>query len=570
MTDSGLCRLVVVLVVLLTAWVGPAAAQDDPLRIGRVTIDNGDIFSGEEVDAVGGAERLLRRTMNGLHIRTRDHVLRRELLFAPGDVYEPERLAETERNLRNLGYLNSVSVVAVDTLDDGTVDVLVRARDSWSLQATFAWSLASGGDQRWQAKLSERNFLGYGFTLGAGVGGDEDRNYWNAFYRQRRLFGGAVGAGLDISQSEDGHFRGAFLQRPFHAQDDPWAGVAQGWDSQADQRWYLSNAGPAGADPEANASLHALLPRHERGGELNLLVRIGPHDGRRFWRFGGGVRLTETSYTLGGPTLLSDGRVEDLSWLRGPDGAVTRDEGRKVYAYAAVQTVGRNWTKARFVMQYGPVEDILLSPYLDLRVGPAGGQTGSTTGWGEDVWRAEGVLTRWWHHGRSHVLARAVGLLETGSDRVERRRGELVLGWLGQTGPANTPWLGRVFLEGGRGTGLGGTDALLLGLDRGLRTLEFDGMAGDRLVRWNAELGKVSPWEILGLFRMGGAVFYGGGRAWWHDEASGTVGPRHEAGLGLRFGPLRTANSEVARLDLTWALDGSVGPVLTAATGGTF
>lgn len=565
-----LCLLVAVFILVSASAVSAQGDGDGPLRIGRITIDNGDIFSDAEVASVGGAERLLRQTMNGLHINTREHILRRELLFAPGDVFDPELLAETERNLRHLGYLHQVRVVAVDTLADGTVDVLVEARDSWSLQATFAWSLASGGDTRWEAKLSERNFLGYGFTLGAGVGGDEDRNYWNTFYRQRRLFGGDVGVGIDFSEREDGHLRSAFLQRPFHAQSDPWGGHAQGWDSQAERRWYLSNAGPAGEDPDRNASLYAPLPRREQGGELNLLVRIGPHDAARFWRFGGGVRVTETAYTLGGPVLLSDGRVENLDWLRGPDGAVSREEGQKIYPFLAMQTEGRNWTKARFVLQYGPVEDLLLSPFLDLRVGPAGGQTGSTTAWGEDVWRAEGVLMHWWQYGRQHLLMRAVGLLETGSDRVERRRGELVLGWLGQTGAENAPWLGRVFVEGGRGHGLGGTDVLLLGLDRGLRTLEFDGMAGDRLARWNAEVGKVSPWEVLGLFRMGGAAFYGGGRAWWHDEAPWANGVRHEMGVGLRFGPLRTANSQVARLDLTWALDGSVGPVLTAATGGYF
>ena len=551
--------------------VGPAGAADTgPLRIGRITIDNGDIFSAEEVAEVGSAERLLRRTMNGLHINTRDHILRRELLFAPGDVYDPERLAETERNLRNMGYLNEVHVVAVDTLADGTVDVLVSARDSWSLQATLAWSLASGGDQRWNVKLAERNFLGYGFTLGAGVGGDENGSYWHAFYRQRRLFGSNIGAGIDFAEREDGHARSIFLQRLFHAQDDPWGGHAQVWDTHADQRWYLSNGGPAGADPGRHASLYTLLPQLEKGGELNLLVRANDRRAARYWRLGGGVRVTDTSFILGDVSLLSDGRVEDLNWLRGPEGTMARDEGRRVYPFVAVQTIGRHWTKSRFVLQYGPVEDILLSPFLDLRIGPAGGQTGSTTAWGEDVWKAEGVLTNWWQHGRSHFLLRAVGLVETGSDRVERRRGELVLGWMGQAGPSNTLWLGRVFVEGGRGTGLGGLDALLLGLDRGMRTLDFDGMAGDRLVRWNTEVGRVAPWEVLGLFRLGAAAFYGGGRAWWHNEEPGLDGARHEVGCGLRFGPIRSANSEVARLDVSWALDGSVGPVLTAATGGFF
>jgi len=110
----------------------------------------------------------------------------------------------------------------------------------------------------------------------------------------------------------------------------------------------------------------------------------------------------------------------------------------------------------------------------------------------------------------------------------------------------------------------------LLGLSRGLRTLEFDGMAGDRLVRWNIEQGKASSWEVLDMFRLGGAIFYNGGMAWWQDENRSLADTRHEAGFGLRLGPTRSAAAMISRLDVSWALDGSVGPVFTATTRGFF
>jgi len=59
---------------------------DTPLRIGRITIESTSVYTPEEVAAVGGAENFLRRTMNGLHVTTRETVIRHELLFAEGDL----------------------------------------------------------------------------------------------------------------------------------------------------------------------------------------------------------------------------------------------------------------------------------------------------------------------------------------------------------------------------------------------------------------------------------------------------------------------------------------------------
>ena len=72
------------------------------------------------------------------------------------------------------------------------------------------------------------------------------------------------------------------------------------------------------------------------------------------------------------------------------------------------------------------------------------------------------------------------------------------------------------------------------------------------------------------MMRMGFAAFYSGGRAWWRDEVVGQSYIRHEAGFGLRFGPTRSANSQVARIDLAWDLNGDGSPVLTAVTRGFF
>ena len=49
-------------------------------------------------------------TINALHIRTREDVIRRELLFKVGDRLDPFLIAETERNLRALPFIRAARI----------------------------------------------------------------------------------------------------------------------------------------------------------------------------------------------------------------------------------------------------------------------------------------------------------------------------------------------------------------------------------------------------------------------------------------------------------------------------
>jgi hypothetical protein len=360
------------------------------------------------------------------------------------------------------------------------------------------------------------------------------------------------------------------LRRPFYAQDAPWGADFLGWNHQFVRRWYLSNAGPAGADPAANASLYAKLPFEDRGLEGRFLVRVG-RAGGRIWRLGAGMRLQETLFDLDRPPFeVSDGTFRDLAWLAEPDRLLARGQGHTVYPYLWLQSLGRRWVKARFVQQYGTIEDLPIDFHVDLKAGPAGGAVGSNTGFGEDRLRFEGSVLRWYPAGRGFLFVQGAGEAETGGSRTRWYRAEAVVGWVGRAGSDSSPWITRVWGEVARGENLSGDRALLLGLDRGIRTLDFDGMAGDHLVRWNLEQGKAFPWTIADMARMGVAVFYDGGQAWWGDEDRTSGGIRHEVGLGVRVGPTRSANTLTTRLDLTWDLDGSGSPVFTTATRGNF
>jgi len=562
--------------VMILMFFMPAnllAEQDSAdLVVGEIEIIRGNVFSQSEIDHANGSLSFLRKAMNGLHIKTREYVLRQELLFTEGETFRPERLAETERNLRELGFLNNISVTAVDTTQDGRVKIRVDVRDSWSLKTSLTWSRAATGETRWNVSLSEVNFLGHAMTMGAGVGADENSSFYSFWFRKRRITNAGIVLGADYAKREDGFYHNLFISRPFYALGDKWSVETKAYEALADVRFYLSNAGPSGVDPTSQASLYARLPRQETGLQLGALVRVSPQDEGRIWRLGAGLNITDTDYKIdSSPTyLLSDGRDVDLGYLAEPYEPVARDQGLQVFPHFWVQTTGRYWHKARYILQYGPVEDIPLDFSLNLKTGPNGPAMGSTTGFGGSMWRTELIATKWWRLGAGMFKLQGYGVGQTGESTNRFHRLTVQTGWLAAYGAERSPWLTRITGELGHGSKLTGEDAFTLGLNNGLRTLDFDGMAGDRLVRWNVEQGKAMPWEVLGFFQMGFAAFYNGGVAYWDDEDRDVSNARHEMGFGVRLGPTRSANALISKLDISWALDGSRGPVFTAATRGFF
>jgi len=539
--------------------------------VGRVEILVRDIFTPEEIARTSGLLRTVRRTMNRLHVRTRSGVLQRELLFRTGDAFDPSLLEETARNLRALGFLTNVSVVPVDTLPDGTVDVEVRVQETWSLKTHLAYSRASEGSQRWSVMLSEGNFLGHGLEVGAGIGEDEDYRHSRFFLSKRRVLGTPLEVKAATINQGDGYSHTISVAAPFYSLDDTWGLQLNALTSRTEQRFYLSNAGPAGADPSRTESLYGQVPLRQKGMTAVASRRLSAQGRGRVWRLGVGLDVSYLDFDFDHPEGLglSDGRDAFPPVLQQVQAGISRREGTLVYPFLVLETLGRSWTTTHHLMQYGPVEDVPLDPSYWLVVGPAGPATGSTLGDGNFV-QVDVSGRDWSPLGPGFLLLEWWGKTGLGPTRNWPSTIGFLTGWLGHHNGRRFNRLTRVFAQAAWAENLAGTEAQVLGLNLGLRTLGYDGMAGDRLMRWNLEHGIVLPKEVLGFYRAGFAVFYDGGIAWWHGEERGPEDIRHEAGFGLRLGSTRSGRSDVIRLDFSWELTGDGSPVVTAVTGGYF
>lgn len=132
-------------------------AAPDGKRIERVDIARLPVF--DEDDPVPDF-------VNVFHGQTREPVIRRELLFQPGDTYRAEQVLETVRNLQALPQFGVVVVVALKGSSPDSVRLVVIVRDVWSLRLAYELRGTLKSINYLLVNPSEWNFLGTRTQLG--------------------------------------------------------------------------------------------------------------------------------------------------------------------------------------------------------------------------------------------------------------------------------------------------------------------------------------------------------------------------------------------------------------------
>lgn len=148
--------------------------------IGRIHVHNEDVFAE-------GA-RLL-RFLNRFHVTTKEYAIRREVVVRPGEVWDPERVAETARRLRDPMFSSVIVVLPVTSAQAGTVDVLVVTRDIWSLRLNTNYTYQDGKLTDLAISLSENNFLGRRKTIAAALTMDQGKIEAGPLYIDKNFLG---------------------------------------------------------------------------------------------------------------------------------------------------------------------------------------------------------------------------------------------------------------------------------------------------------------------------------------------------------------------------------------------
>jgi outer membrane protein assembly factor BamA len=509
--------------------------------IGEVRVVAKDLFDTEKPEE----NRRLFRLANHLHRTTRPQVIESQLLFRPGDVFSPELIAESARILRTNDYLYDVDIHPV-LRADGRVDVEVTARDVWTLQGGASFGRA-GGRNSSSFSLTDTNFLGTGKEVTLARIGTVDRTSDLARYTDPNLFGSRVRLLLSDAKNSDGGRQRLEVERPFYSLDSRWAAGVRGF---RDDR--LENLYSLGKVETAFRHLTDFVEAY--GGLSSGLVDGYSH------RWEAGFTYSRDDFSLSNQrNFLAKGLGKPPAPGSGPGPVTLPLPPDRVLAYPWLrfESVQDRYVVERDLDRIQRSEDLNLGRQYSLLVGLSSPRFGGDA----QRWIGQAAITDGWRPAPGQILLFQLG----GSTRFAKGDAEnLVAG-------GRLRWYVRDFGENVFYASVGadlahrldGEDQLLLGGDSGLRGYPIRYQAGDRRALLTLEQRFYSDREIFHLARLGAAVFFDAGQAWFVDTL--TLQERalrqdrkvlKDIGLGLRIASSRSSRGGVLHLDVAFPLDG--------------
>lgn len=163
----------------------------------------------------------LYRLLNNFHVDTKEYVIATQLLFAEGDILNPNIIHETERLLRTRHYLTEAFIVPTCIRGD-EVDLIVITRDGWSFDFEGSFNV-SGGDSAAGFGLKDGNIFGTGSSFSVGYEKDENRSGINYTYSTEHFLSTRVATHLSYADTSDGKNIIVGIDKPFFARNTPWA-----------------------------------------------------------------------------------------------------------------------------------------------------------------------------------------------------------------------------------------------------------------------------------------------------------------------------------------------------------
>ena len=167
--------------------------------------------------------------VNWFHVQSRERVIRRELVFEVGGVYDAEDIEETIRNLQLITQFGVVVVAALKSERPDHVQVVVIVRDVWSLRVNLQLQGSPTNITGLLVSPIEENLFGTRTRLGGVFLLQPDRYSLGALGAHPRIAGSKVDAfaygGVNFNL-ESGKTEGSFgtlsLYQNLVALDDEW------------------------------------------------------------------------------------------------------------------------------------------------------------------------------------------------------------------------------------------------------------------------------------------------------------------------------------------------------------
>lgn len=503
--------------------LAPAVPTGTPIV--AVVIDRHDVFDTDQP----GQSAWPYRVANALHVMTREHFIRSQLLFREGDAYDPLTVEESARILRRLGFLNPV-ILHVRPVPGGCA-VVVETHDQWTTQAGLNYG-RMGNRHHAGFALSEANLLGWGKTLTLDFDRSNERNTFTVRYLDPLFWGRRLRLDAEHSNATDGSVDKLAIESPFYSLATPYAGAAE-WFRGTRTKWLYAGGRQALSGSVEERRLVLWGGMRLPGNALTHRLRVGIFQERA--RFGA------------------------WSWENGDPFEPPEDRKLSGILVAAERQPAR-WSVVSGLRAWERQEDIAI-----------GTRWNAWVGWSMPLLGAdrERFLLR---ATASHALQRGTwyAWVEGGlGGRIERS--DWVNGLLQveaaavQTGRQG--WRGRI--AGAWSHELDRDRQLTLGADTGLRGWDPDTFDGTSRLVVNLEWRKQLTGEVLSLGIIGIGAFADAGRTWGARYGEPMRRWHADVGVGLLIELTRASMVRIVRLEVALPDDGR-GPVFLATSASLF
>jgi outer membrane protein insertion porin family len=134
----------------------------------------------------GPEARFGRITISG-NVSTRDKVVRRQLTFSEGDVFNSSALLRSRQKVMNLGFFDVVNLVP-HPREDSLIDVDIEVKERLTGAVTFGIGYSSEDKITGQIRISESNLFGRGQTLALTLEKSPVRGNYSISFNEPALF----------------------------------------------------------------------------------------------------------------------------------------------------------------------------------------------------------------------------------------------------------------------------------------------------------------------------------------------------------------------------------------------
>jgi outer membrane protein assembly factor BamA len=476
--------------------------------IASIKIETHNVFDTD----VPPDDKFIYKAANNIHIKTFAPVIERELLFEVGDPYDPLLIEETERNLRGLSFIRRAEISATVN-KQGTVDVIVRTFDSWTLEVVASFK-RGGGQTSVKAGLAEHNILGEGKSGSAVYSRD----------------GGAESKSFGYKDVQFLHYKR--MQYSMLALTAPGS---QTFEVSLIRPFYASIAKKAAGATVSYASSKAADGTSRRTGEagVNYGVALATSTERtRRVNFG---LLTHRAESTGGfPNL------EQLTFLKF---GVEREE----LDFLTVRRIQNFTHDEDFNLGFGIIPTVAWAPKI------------SALGTTQDQ-IIPGVAVH-----KGFTWSDQLLLLKSGvtSKYVNGANGNRIASFDAAYFVRGLKYQTLAFHTGlDLGWRLDAANQLVLGEVNGLRGYGLSEFSGDRRFLFNIE-DRVYVWDdLFSVMDVGSVLFYDSGDVWQANRSMKLGDLKNSVGFGLRVAPSRSGSNSPVRIDVAFPLRRSAGAPL--------